>query len=88
MVGLGAVCIEGTVDVASYFDKAISGDWDGILGGEGLSFDRERTVKGVLPCLAASGISGLAGAITQKILQGEKGGKNSYLYSCQLSFFR
>ena len=42
--------------------------------------------KGVLPCLIASGISGLAGAITQKFLQGSNG-KNSYLYSLQLSSF-
>ena len=41
---------------------------------------------GVVPILVASGISGLAGAITQKNLQGggELGGKNAVLFSAEL----
>lgn len=39
-------------------------------------------VNGVLPCLLASFISGLAGAISQKNLQ--NGGRNPYLFSSEL----
>ena len=40
---------------------------------------------GVVPILVASGISGLAGAITQKNLQsGKSGGKNAVLFSAEL----
>lgn len=41
---------------------------------------------GVVPILVASGISGLAGAITQKNLQGggDSGGKNAVLFSAEL----
>jgi len=47
-------------------------------------FDSSRLMFGVIPCLIASLLSGLAGAISQKNLQGT-GGRNSYLFSMEIS---
>jgi len=44
--------------------------------------------KGILPCLAAAFISGLAGALSQKGVQMAGGtGRNAYLYTVELSVF-
>jgi len=42
--------------------------------------------QGVIAVLLASLISGLAGALTQKSLQSHGGGRNSYLFTIELSF--
>lgn len=49
---------------------------------------KNRFAKGIVPCLAATFISGLAGAFSQKGLQKMGGnGKNAYLYTVEVSFF-
>jgi UDP-sugar transporter A1/2/3 len=48
-----------------------------------LSLEAKHFSHGVAPILLASFISGLAGALSQKNLQG-KGGKNPYLFSMEL----
>lgn len=67
---------------------------DGLLGGNddatpsSKNEDEEEAsathlARGVLPVLLASFLSGLAGALSQKNLQGE-GGRNSYLFTMEL----
>ncbi|GMI14062.1 hypothetical protein TrLO_g2123 [Triparma laevis f. longispina] len=75
---VSAVMIEGSIDIIGLFNGTSSFDLSD-------NFSGDRFIYGVLPCLIASGISGLAGAITQKVLQGQA--KNSYLYSLELSLF-
>ena len=77
MLGVGAICIEGTLDVAGMAESLYKTGGLGLGNNQGVEFDANRMFKGVVPCLIASGISGLAGAITQKILQAGKGGKVS-----------
>ena len=67
MLMIAAVMIEGSVDLSSF----LSG---GVVSVPVV--DAGRLFRGVLPCLAASGISGLAGAVTQRILQDAKAPKN------------
>ena len=45
----------------------------------------DRFAYGILPCLLASLISGLAGALSQFFMSGAKG-RNAYMYSMELSF--
>ncbi|GMI07206.1 hypothetical protein TrRE_jg5652 [Triparma retinervis] len=75
MLGVGAICIEGTIDVSGAVKSLYETGTLGSGTGNVTDFDANRMFKGVVPCLIASGISGLAGAITQKILQAGKGGK-------------
>ena len=77
-------------------EKIISLDtFLGSNGGEDVASDSPTALEshhfthGVVPILVASGISGLAGAITQKSLQsasgcGKSGGKNAVLFSAEL----
>jgi len=78
---LAALIIEGTISVES------------LLGATGGATPKEKSVievthftLGVLPCLAASLISGLAGALSQLNLQ-KGGGRNSYFFSMELAVF-
>jgi len=78
---LAALIIEGTISV------------EVLLGATGGATPQEKSVievthftLGVLPCLAASLISGLAGALSQLNLQ-KGGGRNSYLFSMELAVF-
>lgn len=45
----------------------------------------EQRTKGVVAVILASLVSGLAGALSQKSLQGYGGGRNSYLFTMELS---
>lgn len=47
-------------------------------------WDARHFTHGVAPILVASFISGLAGALSQKNLQGAGGGRNPYLFSMEL----
>jgi len=52
--------------------------------------NRNRLVwGGIVPCLLATSISGLAGSLSQKGLQltGADGGRNAFLYTVEVSFF-
>ena len=53
--------------------------------GSGPGVGGDNFVKGVLPVLVASLLSGLAGGLTQVALQGSR--RNSFLYSCEIAFF-
>lgn len=71
MLLFSALLIEGSILDTSTLSAA-----------QGLS--QERLVYGVVPVLLASLLSGLAGAISQKFLQGS-GARNSYLFSMEVS---
>ena len=81
---LSALVIEKNVTL----DTFLGGDAaDTTAASESLTaLEPRHFTHGVVPILVASGISGLAGAITQKNLQGggESGGKNAVLFSAEL----
>lgn len=81
---LSALVIEKIVTL----DTFLGGDAaDTTAASESLTaLEPRHFTHGVVPILVASGISGLAGAITQKNLQGggELGGKNAVLFSAEL----
>eukprot|EP00934_Nitzschia_sp_Nitz4_P002181 Nitzschia sp. Nitz4//scaffold161_size51353//45905//47003//NITZ4_006960-RA/size51353-snap-gene-0.7-mRNA-1//1//CDS//3329537945//2181//frame0 len=52
---------------------------------ETMEWNSEQWTHGVVPILFASFISGLSGAISQKSLQLQGGGRNAYLFSMELS---
>ncbi len=79
MLVFAAVIIEGSIDMKSILSGTAS------FAGEG-DVNVGRFLTGILPCLAASFISGLAGALSQRMLQGSNA-RNSYMYSMELSSF-
>lgn len=83
---LSALVIEKIVTL----DNVLGNNDDGNAASESLmALEPRHFTHGVVPILVASGISGLAGAITQKNLQsasgcGKSGGKNAVLFSAEL----
>ena len=69
---LSALIMEGIVSVESTGGMKIP-EWES-----------NHFSLGVLPILLASFISGLSGAISQKFLQAQGGGRNPYLFSMEL----
>jgi len=66
-----------------------NGDGEDAASDSLIALEPRHFTHGVVPILVASGISGLAGAITQKSLQsasgcGKSGGKNAVLFSAEL----
>lgn len=88
-----ALLFQGTLSFSGLFQKNNgNGDSSNVDGGEGSSVEKTRPhtsiSKGVLPCLAAAFISGLAGALSQKGVQMAGGkGRNAYLYTMELGLF-
>ena len=81
MLLFSALLIEGSI-----LDVNLGGVDGGFGGGLEHFLTAERMTFGVVPCLLASLLSGLAGAISQKFLQGA-GSRNSYLFSMEISSF-
>ena len=85
---LSALVMEGVVKVdgilpfgANSDDTTIRNSSDGFTEKQ---WDSRHFTHGVAPILIASFISGLAGALSQKNLQGAGGGRNPYLFSMEL----
>lgn len=76
---LSALVLEGIVKMDFFVDQKPTSHLE-------LSFDPKHFSHGVAPCLLASFISGLAGALSQKNLQGA-GSRNPYLFSMELCAF-
>ena len=80
-----ALLFQGTLSFSSLFQKS-----DGKEEKDGIEETRQHTSfsKGILPCLGAAGISGLAGALSQKGVQMAGGtGRNPYLYTMELGLY-
>eukprot|EP00547_Thalassionema_nitzschioides_P002483 CAMPEP_0194205020 /NCGR_PEP_ID=MMETSP0156-20130528/4377_1 /TAXON_ID=33649 /ORGANISM="Thalassionema nitzschioides, Strain L26-B" /LENGTH=336 /DNA_ID=CAMNT_0038931171 /DNA_START=14 /DNA_END=1024 /DNA_ORIENTATION=+ len=76
---LSALVLEGIIKMDFFVDHTTASKME-------LSFDPQHFSHGVAPCLLASFISGLAGALSQKNLQGA-GSRNPYLFSMELCAF-
>lgn len=91
---VAALIVEGVVSVDSFVhlinfmrDRQLVEEASGSHGhneGTGFSLSSRHWAHGVVPILAASFISGLTGALTQRSLQATGGGRNPYLYSMEL----
>lgn len=90
-----AMLFQGSISFSGLFQKNVTKDAgagnDGnVNGGSNVKKTRQHTSisKGVIPCLAAAFISGLAGALSQKGVQMAGGtGRNPYLYTMELGLF-
>jgi len=100
MVALGillvsAMLFQGSISFSGIFQKKVEGGDDGdnsnVNGGTpDIKKSRPHTSfrKGILPCLAAAFISGLAGALSQKGVQMAGGkGRSPYLYTMELGVY-
>ena len=87
-----ALLFQGSISFAGLFQKkaAAEGGEKAVNGGASVEKTRAHTSlsKGIIPCLAAAFISGLAGALSQKGVQMAGGkGRNPYLYTMELGLF-
>lgn len=86
---VSALLFQGTISLSGLFQKKVEVD-DSDSGGVDIEKPRPHTSfkKGILPCLAAAFISGLAGALSQKGVQMAGGkGRSPYLYTMELSVY-
>lgn len=81
-----AMLFQGSISISGLFQKK-SGDSDGKTSVEQTRAHTSFS-KGIVPCLAAAFISGLAGALSQKGVQMAGGkGRNPYLYTMELGLY-
>lgn len=74
---LSALIMEKLISLDSLFSSAPNSP-------DVFSWESTHWTKGVAPVMVASFISGLSGAISQKSLQAQGGGRNPYLFSMEL----
>ena len=99
MVALGmllfsAMLFQGSLSFTSMFQQKKAVDnVSGVVKGDNVAALQETEIKaktsiskGILPCLAAAFISGLAGALSQKGVQ-MAGGRHPYLYTMELGLY-
>jgi len=83
-----ALLFQGTISLSGLFQKNAEGDTGGNVNGSEKTRERTSISKGVIPCLGAAFISGLAGALSQKGVQFAGGkGRNPYLYTMELGLY-
>ena len=87
-----ALLFQGSLTFSGLFQKKKSVDEDGDgNANEGMNVEKTRAHtsfrKGIIPCLAAAFISGLAGALSQKGVQVAHIGRNPYLYTMELGLY-
>ena len=93
---LSALLFQGSISISGLFQKKAvkenaNADSDSVNGGA-TSIEKTRAhtsiSKGIIPCLGAAFISGLAGALSQKGVQFAGGkGRNPYLYTMELGLY-
>mmetsp|Transcript_23390 Transcript_23390/g.53382 ORF Transcript_23390/g.53382 Transcript_23390/m.53382 type:complete len:266 (+) Transcript_23390:602-1399(+) len=83
---LAALIIEGTISIKKIFGNSDSNEEEEEQGERQEIDPIKHFSLGVLPCLLASLISGLAGALSQRNLQ-KGGGRNSFLFSMEMAVF-
>ena len=88
-----ALLFQGSITFSGLFQMSDKGTVDGV-GDDSAERRVEKTrphtsfSKGIVPCLAAAFISGLAGALSQKGVQMAGGkGRNPYLYTVELGLY-
>lgn len=96
MVALGillfsAMLFQGSLSFTSLFQQKTVDDVSVVKGDVATLVETENRAKtsiskGILPCLAAAFISGLAGALSQKGVQ-MAGGRHPYLYTMELGLY-
>lgn len=84
-----ALLFQGSLSLSGLFQKKVE---EAESSGEQVEETRKHTSirKGIIPCLGAAFISGLAGALSQKGVQVAKAGgvgRNPYLYTMELGLF-
>ena len=92
-----ALLFQGSLSLSGLFQKKVEeaesrGEQVVVNGGAKVEETRKHTSirKGIIPCLGAAFISGLAGALSQKGVQVAKAGgvgRNPYLYTMELGLF-
>ena len=89
-----ALLFQGSISISGLFQKKIEGavgeEEVVVNGGSKVEEERKHTSisKGIIPCLAAAFISGLAGALSQKGVQLSGGfGRNPYLFTMELGLY-
>ena len=89
-----ALLFQGSISISGLFQKKVEGEAAGeedvVNGGAKVEEERKHTSisKGIIPCLTAAFISGLAGALSQKGVQLSGGfGRNPYLYTMELGLY-
>lgn len=85
-----AMLFQGSISLTGLFQKKVQGADSNVNGGTNVEKTQPHTSfsKGILPCLAAAFISGLAGALSQKGVQFAGGkGRSPYLYTIELSVY-
>lgn len=88
LLSLSTLIFQGIFDTKK--DKGEQRQNSSSSDGEAVTVDgKKRFVLGILPCLAATFLSGLAGAFSQRSLQTIVGSmeRNAYFYSAEISFF-
>jgi UDP-sugar transporter A1/2/3 len=85
-----AMLFQGSISFSGLFSKRSNDIDSDVSGTTKVDESRAKTSisKGILPCLAAAFISGLAGALSQKGVQMAGGkGRNPYLYTMELGLY-
>ena len=90
-----ALLFQGSLSLSGLFQKKVeeaesSGEQVVVNGGVEETRKHTSIRKGIIPCLGAAFISGLAGALSQKGVQVAKAGgvgRNPYLYTMELGLF-
>mmetsp|Transcript_35083 Transcript_35083/g.74014 ORF Transcript_35083/g.74014 Transcript_35083/m.74014 type:complete len:420 (+) Transcript_35083:113-1372(+) len=84
---LSAMLFQGSISLSGLFQKKATTDESNVNGVEKTRAHTSLS-KGILPCLTAAFISGLAGALSQKGVQMAGGkGRSPYLYTMELSVY-
>lgn len=87
---VSALLFQGSISFSGLFQKKAKDASSEEVNGGGVEKTRAHTSisKGIIPCLAAAFISGLAGALSQKGVQMAGGkGRNPYLYTMELGCY-
>lgn len=90
MLLFSAILFQGSISISGLFSGRSNDSGGDVEGGAKVDESRAKTSfrKGILPCLAAAFISGLAGALSQKGVQMAGGkGRNPYLYTMELGLY-
>jgi len=85
-----ALLFQGSISFSGLFQKKTKNADSNVNGGADVEKSRAHTSlsKGIIPCLCAAFISGLAGALSQKGVQMAGGkGRNPYLYTMELGLY-